>query len=146
MKLLFDENLAPSLVLALADIFPQSEHAARIGLGAAPDREVWEYAREHHYTLVSKDSDFHELSLLFGLPSKVVWIRRGNCTTIDPARICLKFPFGLRYRSPFTLRYLRANGLQTSSGRINRQIGFILRHKLKDVRAANMESTYLVIF
>ncbi|MHB9117403.1 MAG: DUF5615 family PIN-like protein [Burkholderiales bacterium] len=46
MKLLFDENLAPSLVLALADIFPRSEHVARIGLGASPDREVWEYARE----------------------------------------------------------------------------------------------------
>lgn len=81
MKLLFDENLAPSLALALADIFPQSTHVARIGLGAAQDREVWEYARAQHYTLVSKDSDFHELSLLFGSPPKVVWIRRGNCTT-----------------------------------------------------------------
>lgn len=81
MKLLFDENLAPSLVLALADIFPLSEHVARIGLGAAPDREVWQYAREHHDILVSKDSDFHELSLLHGSPPKVVWIRRGNCST-----------------------------------------------------------------
>jgi predicted nuclease of predicted toxin-antitoxin system len=81
LKLLFDENLAPSLVAALADIFPQSAHVARIELGAVPDREVWEYARAHHYTLVSKDSDFHELSLLYGSPPKVVWIRRGNCTT-----------------------------------------------------------------
>ncbi|MDP2815358.1 MAG: DUF5615 family PIN-like protein [Rectinemataceae bacterium] len=81
MKLLFDENLAPSLVMALADIFPQSQHVARIGLDTAPDREVWEYARKHNYTLVSKDSDFHELSLLYGSPPKVVWIRRGNCTT-----------------------------------------------------------------
>ncbi len=81
MKLLFDQNLAPSLVSALADIFPQSKHVARIGLDAVPDREVWEYAREHNYTLVSKDSDFHELSLLYGSPPKVVWIRRGNCTT-----------------------------------------------------------------
>jgi len=31
--------------------------------------------------LVSKDSDFHELSLLLGWLPKVVWIRRGNCTT-----------------------------------------------------------------
>lgn len=81
MKLLFDENLAPSLALILADIFPQSQHVARIGLGAVSDREVWEYAKEHHYTLVSKDSDFHELSLLYGSPPKVVWIRRGNCST-----------------------------------------------------------------
>jgi predicted nuclease of predicted toxin-antitoxin system len=52
-----------------------------ISSGAATDREVWEHAREHHYTLVSKDSDFHELSLLYGSPPKVIWIRRGNCTT-----------------------------------------------------------------
>ena len=81
MKLLFDENLAPSLVPALADIFPQSEHVSRIEMGAASDREVWECAREHNYTLVSKDSDFHELSLLYGSPPKVVWIRHGNCAT-----------------------------------------------------------------
>lgn len=55
------------------------------GLGraqrAAPDRQVWAYASEHRYTLVSKDSDFHELSLLYGSPPKGVWIRRGNCIT-----------------------------------------------------------------
>ena len=81
MKLLFDQNLAPSLVQALADVFPQSKHVARIGLDRVPDREVWQYAREHDFTLVSKDSDFHELSLLYGSPPKVVWIRRGNCST-----------------------------------------------------------------
>jgi predicted nuclease of predicted toxin-antitoxin system len=81
LKLLFDENLAPSLVVVLADIFPQSQHVARIDLGGVSDREVWEYAKVHEYTLVSKDSDFHELSLLYGSPPKVVWIRRGNCST-----------------------------------------------------------------
>ena len=45
------------------------------------DRGVWEYAKEHHYTLVSRDFDFHELSLLFGSPPKGVWIRRGTCST-----------------------------------------------------------------
>lgn len=28
-----------------------------------------------------KDSDFHQLSFLRGHPPKVVWIRRGNCST-----------------------------------------------------------------
>jgi len=31
MKLLFDENLSPKLVQALADIFPDSVHVDRIG-------------------------------------------------------------------------------------------------------------------
>lgn len=80
MKLLLDENLSPKLVDALADLYPESAHVDRIGLGGASDTEVWEYAKQHGFTLVSKDSDFHERSVLIGYPPKVVWIRRGNCT------------------------------------------------------------------
>lgn len=80
MKLLFDENLSPKLVPALADLFPDSKHVDRVGLGTASDNEVWEYAHQQGFTLVSKDSDFHEKSLLHGYPPKVIWIRRGNCT------------------------------------------------------------------
>lgn len=83
MKLLFDENLALRLVTALADVFPESQHVAAVGLGSSTDEVVWTYARDHGYTIVSKDSDFHERSLLFGHPPKVVWIRRGNCGTGD---------------------------------------------------------------
>lgn len=79
MKLLFDENLSPKLVAALADVFPDSAHVDRVGLGSANDSTVWEYARQHGFTLVSKDSDFHEKSLLHGYPPKVIWIKRGNC-------------------------------------------------------------------
>jgi predicted nuclease of predicted toxin-antitoxin system len=35
MKLLFDENLSPKLVAALADIFPNSAHVHEIGLWVA---------------------------------------------------------------------------------------------------------------
>lgn len=80
MKLLFDENLSPKLVSALADLFPGSAHVDRVGLGSAGDNDVWEYACQHGYVLVSKDSDFHEKSLLKGYPPKVVWIKRGNCS------------------------------------------------------------------
>lgn len=79
MKLLFDENLSPKLVAALADVFLDSAHLDRVGLGSANDDIVWEYARQHGFTLVSKDSDFHEKSLLYGYPPKVIWIKRGNC-------------------------------------------------------------------
>ena len=80
MKLLFDENLSPRLVSALADLFPESAHVDRLSLGGEPDPVIWEYAKRHGYVLVSKDSDFHERSLLYGHPPKVVWIRRGNCS------------------------------------------------------------------
>lgn len=81
MKLLFDENLSPHLVTLLADAFPQSIHADHVGLHGRPDLELWQYARVHGLILVSKDSDFHELSALFGSPPKVIWLAIGNRAT-----------------------------------------------------------------
>ena len=80
MKLLFDENLSPKLVMNLADVFPDSAHVDRLGLGGSPDSDVWEYAKQNGFVLVSKDSDFYEKSMLYGHPPKVVWIKKGNCT------------------------------------------------------------------
>ena len=87
MKLLFDENLPPVLPQAFTTLFPGSQHVHALGLGSTPDVELWNYARDHSFALVTKDSDFHERSLIFGSPPKIVWIRRGNCSTDDIADI-----------------------------------------------------------
>jgi predicted nuclease of predicted toxin-antitoxin system len=71
--LLFDQNLAPSLSTALADLFPGSTHVRHVGLEAADDDTVWQYAATHGLVIVSKDADFHERSFLFGPPPKVIW-------------------------------------------------------------------------
>jgi predicted nuclease of predicted toxin-antitoxin system len=81
MKLLFDENLAPALVGLLQDIFPDSKHVHQCGLGAADDNEIWDFAQANGFTIVSKDSDYQEKSLLQGFPPKVIWLRLGNCST-----------------------------------------------------------------
>ena len=83
MRLLFDQNLAAALVRRLADLFPDSAHVRDCGLHRADDPEVWAYAAEHGFTIVSKDADFHQLSFLRGAPPKTVWLRRGNCSTAD---------------------------------------------------------------
>ena len=80
MKLLFDENLSPKLVAVLADIFPESVHVDKIGLGGESDEAVWVYAKNNNYILVSKDSDFYDKSILLGHPPKIIWIKRGNCS------------------------------------------------------------------
>lgn len=64
----------------LGDIFPETTHVDRLGLAAAQDEEIWEYAGKHGFTIVTKDSDFHDKSLLKGSPPKVIWVRKGNCT------------------------------------------------------------------
>lgn len=81
MKLLLDQNLSPHLIHRLTDLYPNSSHVAGVGLDQALDREVWDYARQHDYLIVTKDVDFSEFSILQGFPPKVVWIRRGNCST-----------------------------------------------------------------
>ena len=81
MKLLFDQNLSPKLVDSLADVFPGSLHVQSVGLDRATDEAVWRFALDNGFMIVSKDSDFQERSQIAASAPKVVWIRRGNCTT-----------------------------------------------------------------
>jgi predicted nuclease of predicted toxin-antitoxin system len=87
MRLLFDENLSHKLVRLLADLFPDSIHVREIGLKATDDLSVWEYAKNNDLLIVSKDSDMHQRSFVFGYPPKVVWVRLGNCSTSDVERL-----------------------------------------------------------
>jgi predicted nuclease of predicted toxin-antitoxin system len=81
VKLLFDENLSRRLVRPVEDLHPGSKHVSDVGLERADDQTVWRHALEHGFTLVSRDADFAERSLSEGPPPKVIWIRRGNCST-----------------------------------------------------------------
>jgi predicted nuclease of predicted toxin-antitoxin system len=81
VKLLFDENLPPRLVELLADVYPGSLHVHQCGLGASEDSAIWEYAKKNGLTIVSKDSDFQERSILAGAPPKVIWVRTSNCSS-----------------------------------------------------------------
>ena len=87
MRLLFDQNLLDRLGRVLAEVFSSSIHVRDIGLGASSDSAVWQFARDNALAIISKDSDFHQRSMLFGHPPKVIWLRLGNCTTQDIERI-----------------------------------------------------------
>jgi predicted nuclease of predicted toxin-antitoxin system len=56
-------------------------------LEGATDAVVWAHAARAGFVLVTKDEDFHRLSVFRGFPPKVVWLRIGNCSTADVARI-----------------------------------------------------------
>ena len=87
MNLLFDENLSPKLIGRLNDLFPGSIHVRDIGLKSADDISIWEYAFNTKYTIVTQDSDFYEMSLLFGSPPKIIWLRCGNTSTKNILKI-----------------------------------------------------------
>jgi predicted nuclease of predicted toxin-antitoxin system len=82
LKLLLDENLSPRLIASISDLYPGSAHVEECGLVNTPDDKVWDYAGENGFAIVTKDSDFSELSVLRGSPPKVIWLRIGNCTTV----------------------------------------------------------------
>ena len=86
MKLLFDQNLSPRLCDHLHDIWTDSLHVRAIGLAAADDPDVWAYAQQHGFTIVSKDGDFSARSFLYGAPPKVIWLAVGNRSTDDIER------------------------------------------------------------
>ena len=81
MKILFDANLSPALVTGLRIEYPGSTHVRDVGMRAATDAQIWEYAKAHGFAIVSKDTDFRERSFVEGFPPKVIWLDVGNAGT-----------------------------------------------------------------
>ncbi len=87
MRLLFDQNLSRRLVRMLEDEYPGSSHVVEVGLDTAADLANWEYAGDHDFVIVSKDSDFRQFAFLRGPPPKAIWLRVGNATTLEVVEV-----------------------------------------------------------
>ncbi len=71
MKLLFDQNLSWRLPAKLSDLYPDSQHIREVGKKESQDVDVWNYAKANGFLIVSKDLDFQQRSLLFGIRRKL---------------------------------------------------------------------------
>lgn len=89
MKLLLDENLSRRIVPFLQNIYPGSTQVALIGLERASDAELWNYAKENQFVIVTKDSDYYDISLLHGAPPHVIWLKTGNITKAKVTQLLL---------------------------------------------------------
>lgn len=81
MKLLLDENLSDRIAARVIDLYPGSAHVKALALTNTDDAIIWEYAKANGFVIVSKDSDFHQRSLLYGHPPKFIYLQVGNCPT-----------------------------------------------------------------
>jgi predicted nuclease of predicted toxin-antitoxin system len=72
VKLLLDENLSVRIISRVADLFPDSTHVKAVGLREADGFVVWEWAKKHGFTIVSKDTDFHQRAIVFGHPPNLI--------------------------------------------------------------------------
>jgi predicted nuclease of predicted toxin-antitoxin system len=87
VKLLLDENLSDRIVPRIIYLYPDSEHVKTLALTNTEDAVIWEYAKANGFAIVSKDSDFHQRSLLYGHPPKFIYLRIGNNPTSKIVRI-----------------------------------------------------------
>lgn len=81
MKLLLDQNLSSFLCDRLRNIFPGLSHVKLHDLQTATDTMIWEFSKNNSYTIVTKDSDFNEIAIVNGFPPKLIWIKKGNCSS-----------------------------------------------------------------
>lgn len=83
MTLLVDNQLPLALARYLAANGWECDHVQDIGLDAAEDRTIWQYAKERGLTIITKDEDFQALAnWQRSIPPQVVWVRLGNCRKV----------------------------------------------------------------
>lgn len=87
MRLLLDEHLSWHLCRLLKQDYPGCAHVIDFNLQKANDQTIWHFAKTEGFTIVSKDSDFHQNSFLYGHPPKVIWLRVGNRSTSEIAAL-----------------------------------------------------------
>jgi predicted nuclease of predicted toxin-antitoxin system len=85
MKLLFDQNISFSILRLLSEAFAGCRQVRSVGLNDRSDTEIWQYARQNDFTIVTFDADFLDISVLRGIPPKIIWLRTGNLSTAEIA-------------------------------------------------------------
>jgi predicted nuclease of predicted toxin-antitoxin system len=82
MKVLVDNYLSYRTASFLDKTFKGSSHVEKFGLDEnTEDSEIWQFALEEGYSILTKDNDFESMSRLFGCPPKVIYLTCGNKTT-----------------------------------------------------------------
>jgi predicted nuclease of predicted toxin-antitoxin system len=79
MKILLDANISWKLIGKLSPFFDECAHVDYIGLNVpAVDVDIWNYAKNNGFIIITKDNDFLDLLDIYGFPPKVVLLRTGN--------------------------------------------------------------------
>ena len=117
MKLLLDLNLSPRLVGALAEAGYAATHVTDVGLAAAADQTIFDFAADKRYVVVTADADFtmllaarrsaapsvvllrqvaelpakeHSALLIANLPSILDDLANGAVVSLSPTRLAVR--------------------------------------------------------
>jgi len=78
MKLLLDENISRRIIPIILQEYPGSTQISLLNKEQSSDAEIWDFAKLNGYIIVTKDADFYDMSVLYGQPPKVIWLKIGN--------------------------------------------------------------------
>ena len=78
MKLLLDENISRRVVPFIQDLYPESTQVALVGLENTGDKLIRQYAIDNDFLIVTKDADYYDMTVLYGQPPKLIWLKMGN--------------------------------------------------------------------
>jgi predicted nuclease of predicted toxin-antitoxin system len=90
MLLLFDQNISFRIVKNVQDIFPGSKQVRELGLENSKDNQIWSYAKDNNYSIVTFDADFYDIGIIKGSSPKVIWLRLGNTSTKNIEKVLRK--------------------------------------------------------
>ena len=79
MRFLVDAQLPPALAQWIRNRGHEANAVREAGLRDASDAEIWSFAEDGRWIVVTKDEDFAELALRRPNGPQVVWLRIGNC-------------------------------------------------------------------
>ncbi len=83
MRFLVDAQLPPALARWLVDHGREASHVADLGMQAASDAAIWDYALRQGVVIVTKDEDFAQRKVLAQVGPTVIWIRLPNTRRRD---------------------------------------------------------------
>jgi predicted nuclease of predicted toxin-antitoxin system len=95
---------------ATRDLFPDSAHVSQVGLtSGTTDRQIWDYAKQNGFAIITADTDFVTLANNYGPPPKVILLE--NCD----------------YPTSIALRIISENAILLSQFERDNRALFILR-------------------
>ncbi|MEO8534544.1 MAG: DUF5615 family PIN-like protein [Flavobacterium sp.] len=90
MKLLLDANISWRITKLVENYFSDCFHSKDIKINQpAKDIEIWDFAKQNNFTILTHDDDFEKLLLLKGAPPKVIILKTFNKNTKEIAELLI---------------------------------------------------------
>jgi predicted nuclease of predicted toxin-antitoxin system len=92
VKLLLDANISWRLCKELTKQFGLCVHINQTILPKlAADFEIWKYAKNNGFTIITQDSDFLSFFAGRGFPPKIILVKIGNNTKDEFLKVLLEY-------------------------------------------------------